>query len=85
MANFAGDLASAGIYGRSLHPLHLVFSAWVLFVLTMFVHLLVMVSLRRRYGIGEPRLTHKPDLAEHVPLPLQPGMLDVTHTNKVGR
>lgn len=66
----AGAIACMAIYGRSLPPLHLMVTAWMLFIPPMITQLLVMASLDRGYRIGEPRFTDKPHLDVHAPSPL---------------
>ncbi|MFN3788832.1 hypothetical protein [Massilia sp.] len=60
VAILGGALAAVGVFGRSLTPLHLLVTAWALFVPPMFLQLLVMASLGREYRIGEPRLANEP-------------------------
>lgn len=71
VAIHTGTLASIGICGLTVTPLYLMVTAWALFIPPMFLQLLVLASLDRGYRIGEPDLTHKPELDAHVPLPLQ--------------
>jgi len=65
----AGAVAWIVLYGRPTHSLYFMLAAWMLHVVSMFMHILVIMSLDRGYCIFEPRLTDKPDIDVRVPVP----------------
>ena len=69
MAILAGAVTWVAIYGRPDQSLYFIMAAWMLYSPALFIHLLVLVSLDRGYCTHEPRLTDKPELDEHVPIP----------------
>jgi hypothetical protein len=69
VVTLTGAIACAVTYGRPVHPLHFMVFVWMLYVPPMFMQFLVMASLDRGYRIHAPRVTNKPDLDVHVPLP----------------
>jgi hypothetical protein len=68
-AILAGAVTWVVIYSRPAQSLYFMIAAWMLYFAAMVMHLLVLVSLDRGYRTDEPRLTGKPELDEHVPLP----------------
>jgi hypothetical protein len=69
VAILAGALAWIAIHGRPDQSPYFMMAAWALYFASMFMHLLVLVSLDRGYRTHAPRITDKPELDEHVLLP----------------
>jgi hypothetical protein len=69
MTTLAGAVAWIAIDSSPTHSLYFMVAASMLYLAPMFMHFLVLASLDRGYRICEPRLTDKPDVDVHVPLP----------------
>lgn len=63
----AGTVAWGLIYGKSVQSLYLMVAAWILYLPSMLMHVLVLVSLDRGYRLRESGSTGRPDL--DLPLP----------------
>lgn len=55
-----GTIASVMACGRPVQSLYLMMSAWIMYLPSMCMHLLVLLSLGRGYRIGESHLTDSP-------------------------
>jgi hypothetical protein len=57
LVTLTGTMAWVVAYGRPVPSVYLMMSAWILYLPSMGMHLLVLLSLDRGYRIGESRLT----------------------------
>jgi len=72
LALLAGAVAWVVVQGALVQSLYFVIAGWILCALPMFMHFLVLVSLDRRYRIGEPDLTDESRLNAYLqPPPVQ--------------
>jgi hypothetical protein len=67
MVALAGAIAWMLIYGRPVQSLYFMIATWMLYVPSMSMHFLVLVSLDRGYRIHEPRLD-KAERDVHLPI-----------------
>jgi len=67
-----GAIASIVVFGRSIQSLYLMMFAWMLYLPPVFMHILLLLALDRRYRIGGSHLTDGSNPHAHVhPSPVQ--------------
>jgi hypothetical protein len=69
VAILTGAVAWTVIHGRPAQSMYFMIAAWMLYFPPLFMYLLVLASLDRGYRTHGPRLTDKPELDEHAPIP----------------
>jgi hypothetical protein len=65
----AGAFAWLALYGKPIYGLYYVVAAWMVLIPSMFMTLLVLVSLPHGYRVGESGQVESPVLDTHQPVP----------------